>query len=107
MRISLSRDAVGRALTYANLTWQGIKRGPHPDNGTDCVYLEADVREYSAFLVALAVQYRHADDLLVLADRGHPQHTERGDPRFWIPGMSVHGVGAKLQRKRGRPGRGA
>jgi len=92
MRISLSRDAVGRALTYANLTWQGIKRGPHPDNGTDCVYLEADVREYSAFLVALAVQYRHADDLLVLADRVQLQHTETGDTRFWIPGMSVNGV---------------
>lgn len=92
IRVSLSRDAVGRALTYANLTWQGIKRGPHPDNGADCVYLEADVREYSAFLVALAVQYRHADELLVLADRVQLQHAETGDTRFWVPGLSVHGV---------------
>jgi len=91
-RISLSRDAVGRALTFANLTWQAVQRGPHPDNGTGCIYLEADVREYSAFLVALAVQYRHADHLLVLADRVQLQHTEAGDTRFWVPGLSVHGI---------------
>mgnify|MGYP001610562467 FL=1 len=76
-------------MMFANLESESMKRGSHPDSGADCLYLEADIREYSAFLVALAVQYRHADDLLVLADRAQLQHTEAGDTRFWLPQVKV------------------
>jgi hypothetical protein len=88
----LNPDAVGQALTLANLDWTDLKRGSHPDDGADCLYLEADVREYSAFLVTLAVQYRHVDGLLPLADRVQLQHAESGDTRFWFPGLQVRGV---------------
>lgn len=86
------RDTVGRALALAELTWSNLNTGHHPDDGLDCLYLEADIREYSAFLVALAVQYRHVDNLLVLADQVRLQHTETGDTRFWLPGVRVTGL---------------
>lgn len=87
--LRLESSAIDRALTFANLEPQCMGLGSHPDTGKDCLRLEADVREYSAFLVAMAVQYRHADDLLVLADRVQLQHTETGDTRFWFPGVRI------------------
>lgn len=90
--VRFNPESFGQALTFANLGWSKMKRGSHPDNGTDCLYLEADVREYSAFLVALTIQYRHADDLVILADGVQLQHTESGDTRFWLPGVQVRGV---------------
>lgn len=87
--LRLDSSTVDRALMFANLESDSLKRGPDPDSGADCLYLEADIREYSAFLVALSVQYRHADDLLVLADRVQLQHTEAGDTRFWLPRVKV------------------
>lgn len=91
MRVRFGSDTVKRALTFANLTPSDLKRDAHPDDGTSCLYLEADIQQYSAFLAALAVQYRSADDLLVLADRVRLQHTPSGDTRFWLPGVQVNG----------------
>lgn len=90
--VRLQPDAVDRALTLANVNWTDLKRGSHPDTGADCLYLEIGVREYSAFLVALAVQYQHVDDLLGLADRVRLQHTEAGDTRFWLPDVVIRGI---------------
>lgn len=92
MQIHLGSDTVKRALTFANLTLSNLKKDAHPDDGTECLYLEADIRQYSAFLVALAVQYRRADGLLPLADRVRLQHTQSGDTRFWMPGVHVRGI---------------
>jgi hypothetical protein len=90
--IRLQPDAVDRALTLANVAWTDLKRGSHPDTGAECLYLDIGVREYSAFLVALAVQYRHVDDLIGVADRVRLQHTKEGDTRFWLPGVVIRGV---------------
>lgn len=91
--IRIQPDAAERALKFANLDWPSLKRGPHPDSGEDCLYLEADIREYSAFLVALTVQYRNEAEAIVgFADRVQLQHTESGDTRFWIPGIGVQSV---------------
>ena len=85
----LNPYVVGQALTLANLDWTDLKRGSHPDDGEDCLYLEADVREYSAFLVTLAVQYRHVDGLLPLADRVHNPGLEPERADVIVGGMNV------------------
>lgn len=84
--------AIEGAMQFAGLEPEALKRGSHPDNGYDCLYLEADIQQYSAFLVALAVQYRTADRLTFLADQVQLQYQDRtGDTRFWLPGVEVPG----------------
>jgi hypothetical protein len=84
-------DAVKAALKFAKLDWMKVKRGGHPDSGEDCLYLEADVQQYSAFLAALAVQSRTADAIGFLVDQVQLQETDTGDTRFWFPGVVVRG----------------
>lgn len=84
--------AVEGALQFAGLHADALKKGYHPDTGRDCLYLEADIQQYSAFLVALAVQYRTADRLVFLADQVQLQYQDgSGDTRFWLPGVEVPG----------------
>jgi len=83
--------AIEGALAFAGLGEHTLKRGPHPDSGQDCLYLEADIQQYSAFLAALAVQYRTADRLAFLADQVQLQVNGKGDSRFWLPGVEVPG----------------
>ncbi|MFE0472720.1 hypothetical protein ACFW2V_13995 [Streptomyces sp. NPDC058947] len=88
----LSAGAVDAALTFAGLKRRDLKRGPHPDDGHDCLYLEAPVQQYSQFLVALAAQYHTADRLLFLTDRVRLQYDSEGDTQFWLPGVEVPGI---------------
>lgn len=87
----LSVGAVKAALDFAGLKWHDLKRGSHPDDGHDCLYLEAPIQQYSQFLTALAVQYRTADRLSFLVDRVRLQHDEEEDTRFWMPGVEIPG----------------
>jgi len=77
------------ALGFAGLTWSKLHTGTHPDDGTACMWLEADIKEYSAFLAALAVQYRTAEELSFLVDRVQVEHDSSGDTRFWLPGLEI------------------
>jgi hypothetical protein len=91
--VSIQRDAIDRSLNFANLKRSDLKRGSHPDDGGDCLYLEADIREYSAFLVALTIQHRNnAAQVTQVADQVRLQHTDSGDTRFWLPGITVPGL---------------
>jgi hypothetical protein len=87
----LAKGAMEAALSFAELSWDDLKRGPHPDDGHDCLYVEADIQQYSQFLTALAVQYRTADRLLFMTDQVRLQHDDQGDTRFWLPGVEVTG----------------
>lgn len=83
--------AIQGAMGFAGLEESALKTGAHPDNGRDCLYLEADIQQYSAFLTALAVQYRTADRLAFLVDQVQLQYDGKGDTRFWLPGVEVPG----------------
>lgn len=86
---TLGRVEVRMALGFAGLDGTALKSGPHPDSGEECLRLVADVRQYSAFLVALAVQRRAADELSFLADQVQIEHDSNGDTRFWLPGLTI------------------
>lgn len=92
------RTAIMRALEYAGLRQSDMKAGPHPDTGQDCLYLEATIQQYSAFLAALAVQYRTAEDMTGITDTVQIQTDSSGDSRFWIPGVRVQDLGIPGQR---------
>lgn len=83
--------AIQGAMGFAGLEASALKTGAHPDNGQDCLHLEADIQQYSAFLTALAVQYRTADRLTFLVDQVQLQYDGKGDTRFWLPGVEVPG----------------
>lgn len=82
-------DTMKRALEFAGLRWGKLHLGTHPDDGGPCMWLEADIRQYSALLVGLAVQQRTAAALSFLADRVQLQHDSNGDTRFWLPGLEI------------------
>lgn len=83
--------AIQGAMGFAGLDASALKTGAHPDTGRDCLYLEADIQQYSAFLTALAVQYRTADRLTFLVDQVQLQYDHRENTRFWLPGVEVPG----------------
>jgi len=85
----IAADSFRLALSFAGLTWSKLHTGSHPDSGAGCLWLEADIREYSAFLTALAVQFRSADELAFLTDRVQIEHDSNGDTRFWMPGLEI------------------
>lgn len=85
----ISADSIRLALDFSGLTWNKLHTGAHPDTGAECLWLEADIQEYSAFLVALAVQYRAADELSFLTDQVRIEHDRSGDTRFWLPGLKI------------------
>lgn len=84
-------EVIDGAMAFARLDATTLKRGPHPDNGFDCFRLEADIQQYSAFLAALTVQYRSADEVAFLVDQVQIQHDVNGDTLFWLPGVDVPG----------------
>lgn len=83
------RSQVENALTFAGLEWGAFRQEPHFDSGILCTYLKADIQEYSAFIVALAVQCRMADIMAPLADQVQLQYDDEGDTRFWLPGIAI------------------
>lgn len=87
--IGLGRDALDLALEFAGLGRMDLTYGSHPDSGKRCLFLRADVRQYSAFLVALAVQQRSAGSLAHLVDLVQIEHDSNGDTRFWLPSLSI------------------
>lgn len=87
----LAEDTVARALEFAKLNRQALKTGWSVDDGTECLYLEADIQQYSAFLVALAVQFRTADELDFLTGQVQSQYRADGDSKFWLPGLTIEG----------------
>lgn len=92
------RTAMVKALEYAGLKQTAMKSGPHPDHGGDCLYLEATIQQYSAFLTALAVQHRTADAMSGVTEQVQLQTGSSGDTRFWLPGVSVVDIGIPGQR---------
>lgn len=87
-----SRVVVARALDYAGLEQGAVKSGPHPDDGRDCLYLEATIQQYSSFLVGLTVQHEAVYKAARLSDRVQLQIDLTGDTRFWLPGVRIDGV---------------
>lgn len=83
--------AVVAAMTFAGLPPETLQSGADPDTGFQCLYLEADIQQYSAFLAALAVQYQTATRLTFLFDQVKVQSDRRGNTRFWLPGVEVPG----------------
>jgi hypothetical protein len=79
--------AMTRALEFAGLSWDDVHSGQHPDDGSPCTWLAADIRQYSALLVGLAVQQRTAAALCFLIDRVQLEYDSNGDTRFWVPGL--------------------
>jgi hypothetical protein len=89
---SVEPDAIERSLEFAGLPWESLRRGSHPDSGDDCLFLEGTIQQYSAFLVALAVQHRGAGRMSFLVDQVQLQTDNEGDTRFWMPGLTVRGI---------------
>ena len=85
----MQSDAMTRALEFAGLSWDDVRSGQHPDDGTLCAWLAADIQQYTAFVIGLAVQQRTAAALSFLADRVQLEHDSNGDTRFWMPGMKI------------------
>lgn len=87
---AFSQEAVTRALEYAGLDRSALRYAPHPDSGGDCLRLEADIQQYSAFLACLAVQHRTADDTATLTSHVQLHYQDgTGDTLFWFPGVRV------------------
>lgn len=80
---------ISAALEFAKLEREALKRAPHPDSGTLQICLEADIREYSAFIAGLAVRRRSADAMVDVVDNVQMEHLASGDTRFWFSGIEV------------------
>lgn len=80
---------VSAALEFAMLDRTALKRAPHPDSGTSQICLEADIRQYSAFIAALAVRRRSADAMTETVDGVQMEHLASGDTRFWFSGIEI------------------
>jgi hypothetical protein len=76
-------------MEFAMLDRKKLRRAPHPDNGTLQICLDADIREYSAFIAALAVRRRSADAMTDVVDNVQMEHLASGDTRFWFSGIEV------------------
>jgi hypothetical protein len=82
------------ALERASLPREALTQGHHPDTGRVCMVLDATIRQYSLFLVALTEEYgrRAVDihfDLDGLCDTVQMESRSDGDVRFWLPGLKV------------------
>lgn len=87
----LGAGMANSALEYAGLGPESLAYGSDPDTGQDCLYLDADIQQYSAFLVGLAVQCRFADELAPLIGSVRLQFDGPAGNRYWLPGMRVDG----------------
>lgn len=88
LRVFWERE-VSAALEFARLDRKALSRAPHPDSGDLQVCLAADIREYSAFIAALALRRRSADAMTKVVDGVQMEHTASGDTRFWFSGIEV------------------
>jgi hypothetical protein len=84
-----TRLSIAKALEYAGLEQGALKSGAHPDDGGNCLYMRATIQQYSAFLAALAVQYRTADGTAPITGRVRLDIDNDGDSRFWFPEMQI------------------
>lgn len=81
--------SVEDALGFAGLPLEALSTGAHPDTGDAAWVLDATIQQYSAFLVALAVQYRTAGDMANIVDSVQIENKTNGDTLFWITDLSV------------------
>lgn len=85
-----SKDEVARALKFAGLQQDSLSRGSHPDTGRQSWVLDGTIQQYSAFLVALAIQFRFASALEPIIDSVQVENRPDGDTLFWINGLTVY-----------------
>lgn len=86
--VELPSDAVEESLSQAGLDRSALIVSSHPDNGSDCLRLEATIQQYGVLLVALAGQCP-TSDLCDLADQAQLQLTRDDDTIFWLPGVEI------------------
>lgn len=85
----IAASMINSALRYARLGPESLAYGSSPDTGQACLYLDADIQQYSALLVALAVQCRSADDLDFLTGSVRLQYDGPTGNRYWLPGVRI------------------
>ena len=79
-------DVFGGALESAGLGWGEVLSGSHPDDGSECAYILADVTEWGRLLVALAAHPPTAGPAALMAGSVMMQQ-DGGLTRFWLPGV--------------------
>lgn len=87
----MSAGVVKAALKFAGLKPEALRSGHHPDTGDECLCLEADIRQYSAFLAFLAAQICTIDRLGLITDRVRLHISSNGDTLFWLPDIEMSG----------------
>lgn len=87
-RYGFTGEVVTAALRYAGLDESHLRIGPNPDSGEECLFLAADIRQYSAFLCHLVAYYGAADVGTAFIGQVRIEHDDAEDTRFWFPGAS-------------------
>lgn len=89
VRKVILEEGITRALEFAGLQRDTLSLGSHPDTGEQSWVLNGTIQQYSAFLIALAVQYRSASALEPIVDSVQIENRPDGDTLFWIRDLAV------------------